>query len=214
MWTEVSSSVLHFLHLLLLNPNIYNCLLKVLCPVSRPITAMDSVLLKDNNQALVARSGPEINSWACLRVLQGPRHNTRCWFSIQRFIFLLIFCLETPKKGSGPTNCWTEPSLASLLEISFPRTPVCPGTHYSLTTGTYIAIPLRYKLTYPMCTKLPGLLPNHHTTATMWASPSSWIPVICHLVFERYRVHTHVTPYMVHIHLWILAGTLPLRKTE
>jgi len=70
----------------------------------RPVTTLDCVLLKDNNWALVARSGPEINPRACLCVLQGPRHNTRCWFSIHHFIFLLIFCLETPKKGSGPTH--------------------------------------------------------------------------------------------------------------
>ena len=63
MWTEFSSSVLHFLQVgLLLRPIIYRCLLKVLHPVSRPITTLDCVLLKDNNRALVARSGPEINS--------------------------------------------------------------------------------------------------------------------------------------------------------
>ena len=76
----------------------------MLCPVRRPVTTLDCVLLKDNNWALVARSGPEINSQACLYVLPGPRHNTKCWFSTQRFIILLMFCLETPKKGSGPTN--------------------------------------------------------------------------------------------------------------
>ena len=97
MWTEVSSSVPHFLQMgLLLSPITYKCLLKVLCPLSRPITILDCVLLKDNNQAVVARSGPEISSRACLCELQGPRHNTRCWFSIQRFIFPLIFCPETP----------------------------------------------------------------------------------------------------------------------
>jgi len=134
MWTEVSSSVPHFLQVgLLLDPIIYKCLLKVLRPVSRPVTTIDCVLLKDNNRALVARSGPEINSRACVCVLQGPHHNARCWFSIQPFICLLIFCLQTPKKGSGPTNCWTELSLASLLAISFSRTPACPGTQYSLT---------------------------------------------------------------------------------
>jgi hypothetical protein len=117
---------------LLFSPIIYRCLLKVLCPVSRPITTLDCVLLKDNNRNLVARLGPEINSQACLCVLQGPCHNTRCCFSIQHFIFLM-FCLETPKKGSGPTNCWTEPSLASLSAISFPRTPACPGAQYSPT---------------------------------------------------------------------------------
>jgi len=66
MWTEVSSSVPHFLQLgLLLSPITCKCLLKVLCPVSRPITTLDGILLKDNNRALVARSGPEINSPAC-----------------------------------------------------------------------------------------------------------------------------------------------------
>ena len=88
MWTEVFSSVPHFLQMgLLLRPVIYRCLLKVLCPVSRPITTLDCVLLKNSNRAPIARSGPEINSQACLCVLQGPLHNTRCCFSIQRFIF-------------------------------------------------------------------------------------------------------------------------------
>jgi hypothetical protein len=107
MWTEVSFSVPHFLQVgLLLSPIIYKCLLKVLCPVMRPITTLDCAILKDNNRALVARSGPEINSRDRLCVLQGPGHNTstRCWFSIQHFIFLLMFCLETPKKVSVPTN--------------------------------------------------------------------------------------------------------------
>ena len=104
-WTEVSSSVLHFLQVgLLLSPIIYKCLLKMLCPVSRPITTLDCVLLKDNNRALVARLGPQTSSRACLCVLHGPHHNATCCFSIQLSIFLLIFCLDTPKKGSGPTN--------------------------------------------------------------------------------------------------------------
>jgi len=134
MRTEISSSEPHFLQAkLLLSPIIYKCLLKVLCPVRRPITTLDSVLLKDNNRALVARSGPEINPWACLCVLQGTHHNTRCCFLIQHFIFLLIVCLETPKKGSGPTNIWAKLSHGSLLAISFPHTPACPGTQYSPT---------------------------------------------------------------------------------
>jgi hypothetical protein len=64
-WTEVSSSVPHFLQVgLLLNPTTYRFLLRVLCPVSRPITTLDCVLLKDSNRAPLAR--------ACLCVLQGP----------------------------------------------------------------------------------------------------------------------------------------------
>jgi hypothetical protein len=116
--------VSHFLQVgLLLRPITCRCLLRVSCPVSRPITALVCVLLKDNNRAPVARLGPEINSRACLCVLQGPRHSVRCWFFIQRFIFLLIFCLETPQKGSGPINRWPEPLLASLSAILFSLTP-------------------------------------------------------------------------------------------
>jgi hypothetical protein len=115
-----------------LSPITYKCHLRVLCPV-RPMTTLDCALLKDNNHALVAKSGPVINSRACLCGLQGPHHITKCWLSIQRLIFLLNFCLETAKKGSGPTNFWTEPSLASLLVISFPRNLACQGTQYSST---------------------------------------------------------------------------------
>jgi hypothetical protein len=80
--TEVSSSVPHFLQVgSLLSPITCRCLLRVLCPVSRPITTLDCVLLKDNNWAPLARLGPEINSRACLCVPQGSRHRARCWFA-------------------------------------------------------------------------------------------------------------------------------------
>ena len=102
MWTEVSSSVPHLLQVgLLRSPIIYKCLSKVLCPVSRSIRTLDCVLLEDNSRAPAAILGPEINSRAYLCVLQGPRHNARCCFSIQCCIFLLIFCLETSTMGSG-----------------------------------------------------------------------------------------------------------------
>jgi hypothetical protein len=74
MWTEFSSSVPHFLHMgSLHNPMICKCLLKVLWPVSRPITILDCVLLKDNNRTSIAGSGPEINSRACLCVEHGSK---------------------------------------------------------------------------------------------------------------------------------------------
>ena len=129
MWT-----VPHFLQVRLLrSPIVYRLLLRVLRPVTRPTTTLDCVLLNDNNQAPLAMSGSEINSQACICVPHGPHHNTKYCFSIKRFIFLLTFCLETPKKGSDPTNLWKEPSLASLLAISFPRAPACPGSQYSPT---------------------------------------------------------------------------------
>jgi len=54
MWTEVSSSVPHFLQVgLLLSLTVHKCLLKVLCPVSKPATTLDCVLLKDNSEAAV-----------------------------------------------------------------------------------------------------------------------------------------------------------------
>jgi len=92
----VSFSVPHFLQVeLLLSPFTCRCLHKVLCPVSRPITALDCVLLKDNNRAPVSRLGPEINSQFCLCIPQGLRHNARCCLCIQHFIFLPMFCLAT-----------------------------------------------------------------------------------------------------------------------
>jgi hypothetical protein len=40
----------------------WRCLLKVLCPVRRPITTLDCFLLKDNILVLVAIRGPELSS--------------------------------------------------------------------------------------------------------------------------------------------------------
>jgi hypothetical protein len=70
IWAEVSSSAPHLLHSGLSDsPLRWRCLLRVLCPVRRPVTALDRVLLEDRNLALAPRQGPEINSWACLWVL-------------------------------------------------------------------------------------------------------------------------------------------------
>jgi hypothetical protein len=64
IWTEVFSSVTHFLQVgLLLSPMTYKCHLMVLCPVRRLITTLGCVLLKDNNRTLAASLRPEINSW-------------------------------------------------------------------------------------------------------------------------------------------------------
>jgi hypothetical protein len=89
------------------------------------------VLIKDNNLALVDSLGPKINSQDWLCELQGPHHYTKCWLSIQHFILLLMFYLETPNKSSGPTNLWTDLSLASLSAITLPSTLTRPGTQNS-----------------------------------------------------------------------------------
>jgi hypothetical protein len=103
MWAEVSSLTPHLLHNGLSDsPSRWRCLLKVLWPVSKPVTALDWVLLKDKNQALAPRQGPEIISRACLCVSERPLHLTLCWFTNQRLCLLYISHLETPRTGLGP----------------------------------------------------------------------------------------------------------------
>jgi len=59
---ESSSSAPHILYYgLLFGPIICRCLLKVLCPVSRPVETLDCVLLKDSSLVLAVGLGPEIN---------------------------------------------------------------------------------------------------------------------------------------------------------
>ena len=133
-WAKFSSSVPHLLHNeQSSSPSRWRCLLRVLRPVRRPITALDWVLLKDRNLALAPRQGPEISSRACLWVSPRPRHLTQCWLSNQRLIILRMSRLVTPRAGSGPRNPRTEPPLASLSAISLPHTPASPATQYSPT---------------------------------------------------------------------------------
>ena len=117
MWAEVSSSAPHLIHNgLSYNPIRWRCFLRGLCPIRRPVTALDYVLLKDRNLALAPRRGPGINSWARLWVSPRPRHHIQCWLTNQHLI-LRISCLETPKDGWSPTDFRTGPSLASSLAM-------------------------------------------------------------------------------------------------
>ena len=103
MWAKVSSFTPHFLHKeLSSSPSRWRCLLRVLCPVRRPITALDCVLMKDRSLVLVLRLGPEINSRACLWASPRPRQLAQCWLTNQRLSFFCISRLETPRAGSGP----------------------------------------------------------------------------------------------------------------
>jgi hypothetical protein len=104
-WGEVCSSAPNLLHKgLLVSPIKWRCILRVLCPVRWQVTTLDCVLLKDSSVVFAVGLGPEISFQACLWVLIRPNHINICWFSLQNFICLLIFCLGTPKAGSGPTN--------------------------------------------------------------------------------------------------------------
>jgi hypothetical protein len=118
---------------LFVSPIKWRCLLRVLCPVRRPVTTLDCILLRDRSLALVPRQGPRINYQACLRVLPRLRHCPQCWFVNQRIILFFSSCLETPNAGSGPTNFEAEPHLASSSAVLLPHTSACPGTQYSPT---------------------------------------------------------------------------------
>jgi hypothetical protein len=73
MRAEVSSSAPHLLRSGLSDSLcMWRCLLRVLCPVRRPPTVLDWVLLEDWNPALARRQGPEINSRACLWKTSPP----------------------------------------------------------------------------------------------------------------------------------------------
>jgi len=134
MWAEVSSLTPHLLHSgLSSSPSRWRYLLRVLCPVRRPVTTLDWVLLKVRNLALVPRLGHEINSWACLWVSLRPCHFAQCWLTNQRSSLFCMSHLETPRVGLGPRNLRAEPPLASSLTVLLPRTPACPGTQYSPT---------------------------------------------------------------------------------
>ena len=85
MWAEVSSLTMHFLYSGLFSSlNNYRCFLRVLCPIRRPVTTLDWVLLKDKSLILVPGQGPEINSRACLRVLPRSRQLAHCLLISQR----------------------------------------------------------------------------------------------------------------------------------
>ena len=87
MWADVSSFSPHLLHNGVSDsPSRWRCHLRVLCPVRRPVTALDFVLLKDRNLPLAPRHGPEIKSRACLWVSPRPRHHIQCLLTNQRLI--------------------------------------------------------------------------------------------------------------------------------
>ena len=72
-WAEVSSSAPHLLHEgLLVSPIKYKYLLMVLCPIWRPKTTLDGVLLKDNSLIFTVGLRPEISYRDSLRVLITP----------------------------------------------------------------------------------------------------------------------------------------------
>jgi len=62
MWAQVSSSTPHLLHKgLSISPTMQRCVLGALCPVRRPVAALDCILLKDSNLVLAIGLGVKIS---------------------------------------------------------------------------------------------------------------------------------------------------------
>jgi hypothetical protein len=110
--TEVSSSVPHFLQMgSLYNLMICKCLLKVLCPVSRPVTTLDCVLLKDNSRAPIAGSGPEmwVSYWG------SPVDASQTKTTLERKSrlafgqFSLKWTINSKQIFGHPLQIWTHP---------------------------------------------------------------------------------------------------------
>ena len=132
-WAEVSSPASHHLHRgLLVSPSRWRCLLRVLCPVRRPVTTLDWILLRVINFFLVPGLGSEINSRACLWMSPRPRHWASCWLTNQWTSLFYRSRLETPGAGSGPKNLRAELPLASPLAMSLPLEP-CLSCNYPVS---------------------------------------------------------------------------------
>jgi len=127
MWADVSSFTPHFLHRgLSSSSSRLRCLLRLLRPVRRPVTALDCVQLRDRILALVPRLCPKINSRARFWVSPRPHQLAQCWFTNQQLSFFCITRLETPRAGSGQRNPRAQPPLVSSSAISLPHIPTCP----------------------------------------------------------------------------------------
>jgi len=182
MYAEVSSSAPHLLHSgLSSSPSRWRCLLRVLCPVRKPVTTLDWVLLKDKNLALAPRQGPKISSRAWLCVSPRPRHRTQCWLINQRLILLRITCLEPPRDGAGPRKPRIETPLASSSAISLPRPPACPGTQYSLT-ACQVEISFNAFLALLDQSKTPYRCREYNQELYTWAR--SWLVTLTFLVLS------------------------------
>lgn len=59
-WTELSCSAAHLNKGLSISLIMYMCLLRVLYPLRRPVTALNCAMLKDSSLILAVALGPEI----------------------------------------------------------------------------------------------------------------------------------------------------------
>jgi hypothetical protein len=114
----VPSSARHFLDKgLSVNPIMWRCLLRVLCPVRRPVTTPDCVIFTNSSSSMRTRDQHSSLSLNAGQILP----QCHVLFIQRALFFFFILCLETPRACCGSTKCWTQPSVASSSAISFPR---------------------------------------------------------------------------------------------
>jgi len=101
-----------------------------LCPVKGQKASIMSGKKANDNPRLCPVKGQKASLWSCTvarnQFSSLSLSNTKTTPHYQMLVIhpacYLSFCVlptEPPKDGSDPTNFWTEPSLASLLAISF-----------------------------------------------------------------------------------------------
>ena len=118
MCTEVSSSMSHFLQSgSLLSHITCKCLLRVLCPASRPTTALVCVLLNDSNRTPVARLGPwEADSFSANQKLSFydlsilkidiPNGTLSSVFPIKIQFFISLLSMTATYPSMSPRLIW------------------------------------------------------------------------------------------------------------
>ena len=152
MWAKVFPFAPHIIHnVLSSSPCMWRCLLRVLCPVGRPVTALDWVLLKDRNLTLAPTLGAGIGSRASLWVSPRTSRFVQCWLMNQRLrIFFYISSRVSQGRLKSKEPPKIKPPLARSSAISLPRTPECSGTQ---NIPTSCRLELLFNAFWHFCTK-------------------------------------------------------------
>ena len=124
MCTEVSSLVPHFLQVgLSLSPITCRCLLRVLCPVSRPITVLVCVLLKDSSRGPCGQIRARDHFPSLPLCTTGTSPQCQMLIPHPAFHLLSYILPGDPEAGLRPNKPLTRTAPCKPSAISFPLTP-------------------------------------------------------------------------------------------
>ena len=137
MWAKVSSSAAHLpCEGLLVSPIKWRCLLRVLCPVRRPITTLNCALLKDKSLVFAAGLGPEdfatlpnagypsriLSSYILPRDPQGWLRSIKLWYRTVSCRLVGDFFSSYPSMSRDPIQPHCVPGrdiIQCLLTLSY-----------------------------------------------------------------------------------------------